>query len=116
MTQPRDPVLGSWIAAVLRFGTLSAVGLVAVGVALVTVGDEPGMGPQPLTDVVGRAGGDAVIGIGLLALTVMPIVVLGVAASAFARGGERRMASLSLLVFALLVATLVVAVLIGPLS
>jgi uncharacterized membrane protein len=102
----RPDLLGSGIAAVLRIGTLAAMAAVAVGyLVLLASGDEPAA--QPLLELLEGGGGGAVIGIGLLALTLLPAAVLAVAALGFHRRGERRYALVTLGVLGLLGAGLV---------
>jgi uncharacterized membrane protein len=107
----RPDLLSGGIAAVLRIGTLAAMAAVAVGyLLLLASGDEPGA--QPLLELLGGGGGGAVIGIGLLALTLLPAAVLAVAALGFHRRGERRHALVALVVLGLLGAGLVAGVLV----
>lgn len=106
--------LGRWVAAVLRVGTLCAVLLVAVGYAWSAVAGQPRRGARPLLGEIAEGGGDGVTALGLLALTLIPILVLGAAAIAFRRAGERRMAAAAVAVGTLLIASLVAATLIGP--
>lgn len=112
MSAPRrTELLGDGIAAVLRIGTLVSMAAVAAGYAwLLASGVEPGT--RPLLDLVGAGGGGAVVGIGLLGLTLLPAGVLAVAVAGFVGHGERRRAITALIVLAMLVAGLVTAILI----
>lgn len=101
-------LLGRGIASVLRGGTLAAIAAVGIGYLIsLASGEEPGQ--RPLTDVVAAGGGGALIGAGLLVLTLVPVGVLAVAAIGFARHGERRHVAATLMVLALLVASLATA-------
>jgi hypothetical protein len=108
-------LLGSGIAAVLRLGTLGTLGAVGIGyvVALVS-GDDPG--GRPLMELLGDGGGAALIGGGLLGLTLIPAGVMAVAAAGFRRRGEGRLVAATLLVFALLLASLAIALVVSPLG
>jgi hypothetical protein len=112
MGGPRRPeLLGAGIAAILRFGTLASMAAVAIGYAwLLASGVEPGT--RPLLELIGAGGGGAVVGIGLLGLTLLPAGVLGMAAAGFIGHGERRRAVIALIVLALLVGGLVTAILV----
>ena len=102
----RPDLLRGGIAAVLRLGTLAAVVVIGIGyLMLLASGDAPGT--QPLLELLPGGGGGAVVGIGLLGLTLLPVGVLAVAATGFWRRGERRELALSLLVLGLLVAGVV---------
>lgn len=109
-----SPRLGRWIAVLLRGGTLGAMVLVACGYAVAALGGEAREGPRPVLEEVGRGGGDALVAVGIMALALLPLAVLGTAAVAFALAGERRMTLITLLVGALLLASLVAAAVIGP--
>lgn len=106
-----DPILAEGIAATLRLGTVLTVAVIAVGYLVAVVTGDPGAGAVPLTDLIGSGVAPALIGIGLLGLSVLPIAMLLVAAYGFNRRGERRMTGVSVGVALLLVGTLVVAVL-----
>lgn len=105
--------LGSPIARILRDGTLVAVAVVAVGyiVGLIAAGDGPGT--IPMLDLLGDGGPDALIGAGLLVLTLLPVGVLAAAVIGFARLGERSNMVTSLLTLTLLIGSLVAAVVIS---
>jgi uncharacterized membrane protein len=106
-------LLGRGIAAVLRVGTL--VTMAAIGIGYVTIlltGEKPGA--QPLLDLVGDGGAPALLGLGLLGLTLIPAVALGVAAAGFRQRGEDRRVATALAVLGLLLASLVVAVALAP--
>jgi hypothetical protein len=105
--------LGRGTATVLRVGTL--VAMLAIGggflAALLDGGASPG--PTPIVELAGRGGADAIIGIGLLGLTLIPVAALGVAFAALGRNGERGRALTAGSVLLLLGASLVAAALIG---
>lgn len=105
--------LGPPIARVLRGGTLVAVAVVAVGYVLGLVAGADGPGTIPMLVLLGNGGADALIGAGLLVLTLLPLAVLAVAVIGFARSGERSDMVTSLLTLALLIGSMVAAVLIG---
>jgi uncharacterized membrane protein len=102
-------LLGSGIAAVLRIGTLLAIGAIGIGfVMLLVSGADPGS--PSLLDLLGGGGAPALVGFGLLGLTLLPLVVLAVAAVGFRRLGERRLVLTSLVVLILLLASLATAI------
>lgn len=112
----RPAALGRLIANVLRIGTLGAIAVIAVGYAVAWLtGAAPPAGER-LVDAVGAGGPDAVTALGLLALTLIPLAMLGVAVVAFHRAGERRMTVISLIVTGLVVASLAASALIGSAS
>lgn len=113
MSRPEAVELGPRIGRVLRIGTLLAVAAIGVGFVAALLGDEPQPGPAPLIDVVGRGGADGLIGMGLLALGLIPVVALAVAIPVLARAGERWRAGAAALVLGLLGISLAVAVAIG---
>ena len=106
--------LGEGIAAILRVGTILAVLVIGIGFLVASMTGLPSRGARPLTDYVTRTGPDTPIAIGLVALTLLPLVVLIYAARAFAGSGERERLITTLIVIALLAGSLVVTVLIGP--
>lgn len=105
-------LLSGGIATVLRVGTGVTVGLIAVGYCVALAGNEE-VGAIPLSRLLAHGGGLALIGIGMLGLTVVPIVMLAVAAVGFRLVGERRSAVISALVAVLLVATLLAALVVA---
>lgn len=109
-----QPPLARWIATVLRLGTLAAVAVIAAGLGWATIGGQPRSGTRPVIEEIGAGGGDGVTAIGLLALTLLPILMLCVAAAAFGGARERRMVVTTLGVGGLIVASLVAAAVIGP--
>lgn len=108
--------LGPGVAAVLRVGTLLAVAAVVVGMAAALLGAGSPPGPTPVLDLLADGGADAIIAAGLLGLTLIPVVALGVALAALRANRERPRAALTGLVLVLLAASLAVAVLIGTAS
>lgn len=113
MSRPGAAELGPPIGRVLRIGTLLAVAAIGVGFVAALLGDEPSPGPAPLIDLIGHGGADALIGLGILALTLIPVVALSVAIPVLASAGEQSRARTAGLVLGLLGASLVVAVVIG---
>ena len=105
--------LGRRIATLLRTGTLVAVAAVAAGFVIALVSGHPGPGARPVTELIGAGGADAVISVGLLGLTLLPLGVLGLAAATFGAEGERRYLVSSLVTLGLLVAGLVASALIA---
>ena len=108
--------LGEGIAAILRIGTVVTVLVIGVAFIVASMTGLPSRGGRPLTEYVTRSGPDAPIAVGLLALTLLPLIVLAYAARSFARTGERDRLITTIVVLALLVGSLVVAVLIGSSS
>jgi hypothetical protein len=110
---PGRDLLGRGIAAVLRVGTLVAMAAIGIGyLALLATGEDPGR--RTLINLVGRGGAPALLGLGLLVLTLVPAVALGVAAAGFRQGGEDRRVATALAVVALLLGSLVVAIAVAP--
>jgi hypothetical protein len=105
----------SWavVASVLRFGTVVAVAAIGVGLAWATLAGTPATTDLTVVELVGRGGPDALVAIGLLALTLVPIAALVAAASVFLRLGERRALLVTVAVLLLLVASLVASSLVG---
>lgn len=116
MRRPEAAELGPPIGRVLRIGTLLAVCAIGVGFVATLLGSDPPPGPASLIDLFGGGGADALIGMGLLALTLIPVVALGVAIPVLAGAGERSRARTAGLVLGLLGASLAVAVVIGSAS
>lgn len=105
-------LLGAGIAAVLRIGTLVSIATIGVGyLLLLGSGEDPGS--PSLVHLIRGGGAPALIGVGLLSLTLLPALVLGLAAVGFRRLGEHRLVTTSAIVLALLVAILATAVVIG---
>lgn len=106
--------LGRGVARTLRIGTLVAVTAIAAGfVAALQSGSGPG--PTPFAELVQLGGADALIGAGLLALTLIPVVALAVAGYELARAGEWRRGAAAAATLGLLLTALVAGVLIaGP--
>jgi uncharacterized membrane protein len=105
--------LGRDIARVLRVGTLLAVACIAIGYAIELASGDSGPGPIGVLALLGHGGGDAILAVGLLALTLTPLVAVTVAAVDLARAGERVRAATALGVAVLLVIALAVAAIIG---
>ena len=98
------------IAAVLRIGTIVSVGIISIGYVLGLVGGF-GDGQRPLLELIGGGGPLTMLGIGLLAMTLLPVGVLTAASIGFARSGERGRMLTSIAVLGLLLASLVAAAL-----
>jgi uncharacterized membrane protein len=114
MTARSAADLGRVIAAVLRAGTVLAVACIVVGfgIGLVDSSDEPGA--IPVLEALRRGGADALIGTGLLALTLTPPAALAAAALSLHRSGERRHATVAGIVLLLLAIGLAVAIFVAP--
>lgn len=104
--------LSDGIAGVLRIGTLVAAAVIAVGYVIGLVGGV-GDGQRPLLELIGGGGSLSVLGIGLLAMTLLPVGVLGAASIGFARSGERGRMLTSLAALGLLLASLAAAALLA---
>lgn len=111
-----DGRLAEGLAAILRVGTVVAVLTIAIGFVVASMTGLPSRGGRPLVDVILGAGPDAPIAVGLLALTLLPVVAIAYVAWHLARVGETSRALTALSVLALLVAGLAVAVLVGSAS
>ena len=110
---PGRDLLGRGIAAVLRVGTLVTMAAIGIGyVTILLIGEDPGA--QPLVHLVGDGGAPALLGLGLLGLTLIPAASLGVAAAGFRERGEDRRVATALAVLALLLASMAVAVALTP--
>jgi len=96
------------IALVLRVGTYVAIGIVGIGYAVGLLAGS-GEGQRPLVDLIGAGGAPAIIGAGLLGLTLLPVAVLAAAGIGFARGGERGRLLTTLAVIGLLLVSLLAA-------
>jgi hypothetical protein len=108
--------LGRGIAAILRVGTVLSVLTIGIGFVVASMTGLPSKGGRPLTDFLTASGPDTPIAVGLLALTLLPLVAIGFAARIFASSGERHRLVMALVVIALLVGSLVVAAVIGGAS
>jgi hypothetical protein len=106
--------LGRTIASVLRAGTVVALVLTAAGFLLGMLDGSAGPGPQPVIEGIGGGGPDALIGAGMLVLTLTPPAALAAAALVLYRAGERRRALAAGVVLLLLAGSLAVAVAVGP--
>lgn len=118
MTVPREARpgrLGGWhaVATLLRIGTLTAVVAVGLGLAWALLTATPAATEMAVIELIARGGPDALIAIGLLALTLIPIAAVGTAAVVLARLGERRSLLVAAGVLALLVVSLVASAVIG---
>lgn len=100
--------LSDGIAGVLRIGTLVSVGIIAIGYIIGLVGGF-GDGQRPLFELIGGGGPLTMLGIGLLAMTLLPVGVLTAAGIGFARNGERGRMLISIAVLGLLLASLAAA-------
>ena len=102
----RHPELGRWIGWILQLGTLAAIGLVAVGYGWAVLTGDARPDAAPVLDELRHGGGDAMMALGLLTLTLVPVAVVIAAVVAFVRAGERRMAGTAFIVLALLLGSL----------
>lgn len=105
--------LGRAVASVLRVGTMAAAAVTAAGYLLALLSPASGPGARPWTDLIVAGGPDTLIAVGLLGLSLIPVLALAVAASVLWRHGERSRASIGGGVLLLLVASFVVAAAIG---
>lgn len=104
--------LGRGVARTLRIGTLVAVTAIAAGfVAALQSG--PGPGPTPFVELVELGGADALIGVGMLVLTLIPVFALAIAGYELARAAEWRRVAAAAATLGLLLTALVAGVLIG---
>ena len=104
--------LSRGLAPLLGWGTVASVGAVVLGVAIGLLG---GATPEPgehrgWLEVLTAGGPTSIVGAGLLALSLVPMAVAGVAAVAFARARERRYVIISAAVLVLLFAGLSAAI------
>lgn len=100
--------MGRGMAIALRAGTLLAVAGVGIGLAWALIrGGEAA--PAPLIDVLARGGPEALIGAGMLVLTLTPLAALAVATAWMWRAGER--ATMATVTLVMLSASLVAAAL-----
>ncbi len=101
--------LARLVSLPLRIGTVAAVLVISLGL-LLALGDGAGRGDRgaPLVETIGDGGPAAIISIGLLLLTLIPLGVTAGAVAGFARAGERRYLVASVVVAVLLLASLAV--------
>ena len=105
--------LAGAVSGVMRVGTLVAMALVAVGYVLALITDAA-PGRVPLVQLVRDGGAGLVMGLGLLGLTVLPVLVLAVSAIGFRRRREHRLVVITLVALLLLIASLALAVVLTP--
>jgi len=101
------------VAAVLQGGTIVAVVAIAIGLAWALLSGSDAPAHETAVELIAQGGPDAVIAIGLLALTLIPVAMLLASASVFAQSRERRPLVVTMVVVLLLVASLVAAAVIG---
>lgn len=114
-----DDRLVTLLATPLRVGTVAAVVLVAVGLALSWAAEPSPASPDgaPLLETILAGGGAGVTSLGLLLLTLVPLAVAIGAVIGFWRAGERRYLVGSAVVALLLIGSLAVSfVLLAPSS
>jgi hypothetical protein len=113
--RPPASDLRDWgrIASILRGGTIVAVVAVGLGLAWAAVAPGPAATDRSVVELIAAGGPDALISIGLLTLTLVPIAALIAAAWAFSRSGEGRAVAVTVLGLVLLVASLVVSAALG---
>jgi len=111
-TPPREPPpLGPPIALTLRAGTLLAVAGLAIGYVVELVTGQSARGN--VIELIAGGGAGAFIGAGFVALTLTPLVALGVASVVLLRRGERSRGLVALLAFGLLLASLAAGAIVG---
>ena len=101
------------VATMLRGGTIVAVVAIGLGLAWALVADTTAPTNLTVVELIAAGGPDALLAIGLLALTLVPIVALLAAAWVFARSGERRGLVVSVAVLVLLLVSLVASAALG---
>jgi hypothetical protein len=101
------------VAAVLQGGTILSVVAIAIGLVWAVLTGSEAPVDETAVELIAHGGPDAVIAVGLLALTLIPVAMLLAAASVLAELRERRPLVVTALVVLLLVASLVAAALIG---
>ena len=112
----RSARVDGWIARVLRVGTLVSVGLLAIGVALLSLaGRSPLDATWPALEL-GRIPGDLLalrpegfLWLGLLATLSTPLLRVAASIVGFLGAGERRMAGLGIAVLIVIALAVVVA-------
>jgi len=112
----RSARVDGWIARVLRVGTLVSVGLLAIGVALLSLaGRSPLDATWPALEL-GRIPGDLLalrpegfLWLGLLTTLSTPLLRVAAAVLGFLGAGERRMAGLGTAVLVVIALAVVVA-------
>ena len=112
----RSARVDGWIARVLRVGTLVSVGLLAIGVALLSLaGRSPLDATWPALEL-GRIPGDLLalrpegfLWLGLLTTLSTPLLRVAAAVLGFLGAGERRMAGLGTVVLVVIALAVVVA-------
>lgn len=111
-----DERLATLLALPLQIGTLAAVALVALGLVMSWLGpSQPSTTEhRALIDTIRAGGAPAVMSLGLLLLTLVPLGVAIGAVIGFWRAGERRYLVGSAVVAGLLVASLLVSMLLLP--
>ncbi len=102
-------LVGEGISAVLRLGTIVAIAFIGTGYLIAMVGGDARTGPRSATDLISEGGPSALVAIGLLGLTLIPVVMLATAAVGLALLRERRMATASVVVVVLLLGALATA-------
>jgi uncharacterized membrane protein len=114
---PSEVRLRRWISRVLVVGTVAAVAIIALGVAVGVVGGEglsiPAGGRGVLAEIAAGKPGSIVL-LGIVVLTLTPVAQLTVAALAFGKAGERRYLLITLAVLALLVGSMAIAAGLNP--
>ena len=114
MTDPagREFLAGA-VSAVMRVGTLVAMAIVAIGYGLMLITDTA-PGSPPIVELLLEGGAGSVIGLGLLGLTLLPVLVLAASAIGFRRLREHRLVVTTLVALLLLLASLALAVILTP--
>lgn len=99
--------MGRGMATVLRAGTLLAVAGVGIGLGWALIRGGEAAPAAPLLDVLARGGPEALIGAGMLVLTLTPLAALAVATAWMWRAGEQ--ATMATVTLVMLGASLVAA-------
>ncbi len=115
MTPPRSTAedrLETLVTVPLRLGILAAIALVAAGLVMswIEPSEPPAAEHAPLIDTILLGGAAAVMSVGLLMLTLVPLAVAIGAVVGFWRAGEHRYLVGSTVVAGLLVVSLLVSI------
>lgn len=104
----RPTALGP-VATALRIGAITAVAVIGAGLAWAILDGRPARAGAQVLELLSGGGPDALIAWGLLLMTLVPIVALGVAVATFAAAGERRALRDASIVLALILGSVLIA-------